>query len=360
MKAVDITGRRFGRLVAIAVDHTVKYSKDIVQHWLCKCDCGNTAIAAKPALLRGAIVSCGCYAREKSKENGSARNIDITGKRYGRLTAIKLDHSKKYKDGSTGQWWLCKCDCGSEVVVSKGNLGRCTRSCGCLSKETTKKINKERNEDITGKRFGRLVAIRLDHVKEQNHGSPLQYWLCRCDCGNEKVVLKYALGKSTFSCGCYLKEEASKRASRHGGANTNLYKRWSSMKERCFRKTHVHYKNYGGRGITVCDEWKNSFEAFRDWALNNGYEKGLQLDRIDNDGNYEPSNCRWATRTRQANNRRTNKYIEHNGERLTFAEWSQRLGASTNIVDKRMLEGWSEIDAITIKPHRGPHKERGE
>jgi hypothetical protein len=222
-----------------------------------------------------------------------------------------------------------------------------------------KKANTERNEDITGKRFGRLTAIKLDHVRQPQKGRPLQYWLCRCDCGNEKVILKYNLGKSTFSCGCLSREKVTERVTRHGGTKTVLFKRWSSMKERCYRKNHVHYHNYGGRGITVCDEWKDSFEAFRDWALNNGFSEDLQLDRIDNDGNYCPENCRFTSIQRQSINRRTTKFIEYNGERLSYSEWSLRLGAKKNIVANRMAAGWNEIDAITIKPHRGPHKERG-
>jgi hypothetical protein len=136
MKSIDITGKRFGRLVAIAVDHTVKYSKHTIQHWLCKCDCGNTAIVSKAALLRGATVSCGCYAREKARETGRRKNVDITGKKFGRLTAITVDHNSKY-----GEYWLCECECGNKAVVLKGNLGRAVRSCGCLSREVTKKIN---------------------------------------------------------------------------------------------------------------------------------------------------------------------------------------------------------------------------
>jgi hypothetical protein len=358
MKTVDITGKRFGRLVAIAVDHTVKYSKDVVQHWLCKCDCGNTAIAAKPSLLRGAIVSCGCYAREKAREIGKAKNIDISGRKYGRLTAIKLDHSKKYRDGSVGQWWLCKCDCGNEVIVNKGNLGRCTNSCGCLSSETTKMINKERNEDITGKRYGRLTAIRLDHVREKKNGHPLQYWLCRCDCGNEKVILKYHLGKSILSCGCYNKEQLRGRMTKHGDTKNPIYHRWVRMKERCYNKNHQAYSNYGGRGIKVCDEWL-VYENFKKWVLANGYRSDLQIDRIDNDGDYCPENCRFTDGNVQATNRRSTKFIEYNGERLSYSEWSRRLGSSKDIVAIRIAAGWSEIDAITLKPkqRRKKHEE---
>jgi hypothetical protein len=214
------------------------------------------------------------------------------------------------------------------------------------------------SNDITGKRFGRLVALKLDHYHQRKNASRLQYWLCRCDCGNEVVVAKPSLGKATFSCGCLGKERrlTSKGNFKHGGKHTLLYEKWKGIFARCNNKNNISYKNYGGRGIKICPEW-HDFASFRDWALANGYQDDLSIDRIDVNGNYEPLNCRWITIKEQSNNKRNNKFIDYNGERLTYTEWSRRLGHHS-LVGERIKAGWDPIDAITIKPHCGPHKDR--
>lgn len=137
---------------------------------------------------------------------------------------------------------------------------------------------------------------------------------------------------------------------KHGGKGTKLYEVWCSMKRRCELPTFSSYKYYGGRGISVCNEWKESFIAFRKWAFENGYKEGLSLDRIDNNGNYEPSNCRWATMKEQANNQNHTLKINYKGEIKTLTEWAEILGIKRHTLYQRIYKkGWTIERAFTEK-----------
>jgi hypothetical protein len=188
-------------------------------------------------------------------------------------------------------------------------------------------------------RFGRLIAI----------GRADGHWLCQCDCGNQKVIQGSRLrGGQTKSCGCYNREVLSARKT-HGQTKSRTFTTWAAMKNRCHSSTSQWYSRYGGRGIKVCDRWLESFENFL--ADMGERPDGASIDRIDNDGNYEPSNCRWATRLQQERNKGSNRYFTINAERRALSEWCELYGANYQRVYARLLLGWDIEKALTA-PHR--------
>jgi hypothetical protein len=202
-----------------------------------------------------------------------------------------------------------------------------------------------KNIDISGKRFGRLTAIKYMYTRNRS-----QYWLCKCDCGKEVIIQKFSLGKLTNSCGCLRNETARKLCTIHGKSRNRLYILWNGMIQRCHGIKNKHNERYQNKKIIVYDEWK-SYEKFEKWALANGYKDDLSIDRINNDGNYCPENCRWVTIKEQAINKEKTVIIEVNGIRKSSMDWSRELGSKINIVSKRINRGWDNILAAT-KPIR--------
>lgn len=201
-----------------------------------------------------------------------------------------------------------------------------------------------RRHDLTGQRFGRLVAVKRGENDKNNHTT----WVCKCDCGNTKIINANNLrtGKSQ-SCGCATKESARKRKTTHGESKTRLYKIWAEIKERCYSPKNTSYKYYGERGIKMCNEWFYSYGTFKEWASTNGYTDELTIDRINVNGNYEPNNCRWATYKEQANNKRNNRFIMFNNEIHTLAEWADIVNIDQDILFMRLKRGWSEEKTLT-------------
>lgn len=209
-------------------------------------------------------------------------------------------------------------------------------------------------KDLKGKRFGMLLVVEYH---SSNNGAK---WLCRCDCGNVSVVPSRSLNYGTTrSCGCGSKKQAVENCNKHreriavGLPYTRQLKDvYRNMLSRCYDSTNRRYKNYGGRGIVVCNEWLDGRRAFYKWAIENGYRPGLMIDRRDNDGNYCPQNCRFVDAYVQMNNTSRNRFIEWNGAAMTVAQWERSLNWRKGRLQSRLNNGWSVDRAMTQEPRK--------
>lgn len=196
--------------------------------------------------------------------------------------------------------------------------------------------------NLTGQKFGKLT------VKKCYRKNNITYCDCVCDCGNKKTTRSISLRcGDTNSCGCIRKEKAMLTA-KHKKSNSRIYRSWANMKARCSNKNNSRYYCYGANGIKVCDEWLNDFQAFYEWSMSNGYTDELTIDRIDVNGNYEPSNCRWTTVKEQNNNTRRNRLITYNGKTQTLSQWAEELGIKYKTLQNRIDKcHWTVEKAFT-------------
>jgi hypothetical protein len=198
--------------------------------------------------------------------------------------------------------------------------------------------------DLVGQKFGRLAVLSL-----LPKDGPDRRWLCRCDCGASIITKGKTLraGEST-SCGCRRREEFISRNTKHGGAHTKTFKIWTAMKQRCENQRCRQYADYGGRGIRVCERWA----MYANFVADMGEKPdGMSLDRINNDGHYEPGNCRWATHAQQARNTRRNIQVEFNGKTQTLTDWAKSLGIHPQSLYSRIYKhGWPLERALTLPP----------
>lgn len=249
-----------------------------------------------------------------------SKATDLLGKKLNHLFVIK----RLPNDDAGNTRWLCKCDCGREKVFRGSDLQRKPpRCCGCEEYKYRPEI-----KNLIGRRFGRLtVKKRIENTKSGNIR-----WYCECDCGGVATPTSWNLlhGESK-SCGCLRNELRSESLCIHGGARKGgcrLYHIWIEMKRRCEKADRKTAGRYFERGIRVCDEWKQSYKEFENWSLRNGYSDDLSIDRIDNNGNYCPENCRWVSRIAQMRNTSYNVFLEYNGENYCIAEWAEKLGVN--------------------------------
>lgn len=213
---------------------------------------------------------------------------------------------------------------------------------------------KRRVKDISGLRVGKLVAVSVDGFDENGRS----LWLCKCDCGCEIVRAGYAMTraakkKQKSHCGC------SPALKTHGltSKNKHLYQVWGSMVQRCGNPSNKDYPNYGGRGITMCSQWRNSYPSFQEWALAAGYRRGLTIERNNVNDGYNPENCCWTPNQRQALNTRRSVMITFDGKTQHISDWAREVGISSKTIKTRIAAlGWSIERALTEKPTKGKNQ----
>lgn len=386
---IDLTGEKFGCLTAMSYERNNGKT-----YWTCKCECGNEKIVSAYNLKNGKFMYCSSDCKLKRK----IPKYDLEGKRFGKL--IATDYIGKSE-------WLCKCDCGNEVIVQTYCL-----TCGYVTCCKSCKISK--CIDMVGQRYGKLLVISRAENRPTKRGDATTMWKCQCDCGNiiecsrqvlksgnkkdcgcgkeykeligkkfgrltvqeiiknEKqnakakcicecgkittpTVSRILLGK-TKSCGCLSIEKMTNSRTKHGMSGSRIYRIWKGMCRRCYDKNGIEYNSYGGRGIRVCEEWlgENGAKNFIKWAYENGFDENKNrfqqsLERKDNNKNYEPSNCKFADMYEQSYNKQNTIRINIYGELLTIKEISEKYGVSKDTIRNRYNLGITEERKLLYK-----------
>lgn len=260
---------------------------------------------------------------------------DLLGQQFGRLIVREF----LGRNNENRPIWSCRCSCGNEVEVLGRNLtGGITRSCGCYRRDV---LSKTRRLDLSNRWFGRLRVIRSIGSR-----SGRQFWKCLCSCGNVTDVESSSLVRgNTTSCGCARYENATASSTTHGMSHLPEYSTWKSIRRRCLVETSKDYKDYGGRGIKICDTWIESFENF--YAdMGPRPSPNHSIDRENNNGNYEPGNCRWTTAEEQALNKRTTRYVIYHGESIPMVQLARTHGINYSRLKYLLNKGYSAEDAV--------------
>jgi hypothetical protein len=335
----DLTGQTFGRLTVVGFSY--RNDKGI-PYWDCICSCGSSKKVSSIYLTnkKGFNISCGCAKRDYNKFRPDTYN-NLTGQKFGKLTVVGFNSKRKYTR-KTGDiyyryYWDCKCDCGNNTIALGPSLKNGhTKSCGCH------KISKAKSNlnNLVGIRSGKIIVENFSHIRNE-----CSFWLCKCDCGNHVVIRSDGIiNKTSQSCGCsrFIRKYNYKAGRRKSmGA---LFQVWSGMINRCYNVANRGYKDYGGRGIEVCERWRVLF--------NNFYEdmglpiEGYSIDRVDVNGNYEPGNCRWATDVEQSRNKRNNVNINIFGTIMCVSAWGEIVKIKPGTISSRIARNWSDIEAI--------------
>lgn len=319
----DIEGQRFGKLVAVRYAGTNRHQQAT---WQCRCDCGGKSIVASNTLLRGLTKSCGCGI---GTPGNAFRRSKLVGRRFGRLLVLRLD------DVVCGHsLWMCRCDCGTIKSISGSSLiqGHAS-SCGCLLEETYA----GRISNLTGSQFGQLTVMEFHSIRKRR-----AHWKCRCECGEMILAKGHDLLQGCIKhCGC--------GKGTHKMSKSPEYRIWCGMRRRCEDANASGYHRYGGRGIAVCGRWKRSFANF---ISDMGPRPSLShsIDRYpNNDGNYEPSNCRWATPKEQGRNKSQNRLVKIGNATRCVAEWCEMSGLSYLGFLNRVRK-YGESEAMVLAP----------
>ena len=282
-----------------------------------------------------------------------AELIDLTGKKFGRLTVIRKGDGRKTTGGAYKATWICKCDCGNitEIDGEKIRKGH-TTSCGCHKKDN----RGGKFENLIGRKFNRLTVI--GYVPKEQRKSPMFAWICKCDCGKTTITAASKLKNGEMkSCGCLRAERIGNLNRKYKYTNKRLYGVYKSMMARCYDTRHREYNNYGGRGIAVCDDWlgENGYDVFAEWAFLNGYDPNAKhgectIERKNVDDIYCPDNCCWITNQQQQNNRRDCVKLEYRGEVHSKTEWARILNVPVSFVDYHVRHKNETIEE-TIKAY---------